>query len=385
MNARIGRLVTLVVLVLGALANPGLSIIQSADDPLETGFAKPPNEARPRVWWHWMNGNITKEGIKLDLEWMHRVGIGGFQNFDASLFADQVVEKRLVYMTPEWKDAFSYATDARRPARPRDGDRRLAGLERVGRAVGQARAGHEESRVERDARRRRKAVHGRSAQATHDHGPFQNAPRIDLISVLSRQAPPPRPEFYKDSAVIAFKRARRRRADERASARCSRRAAGRSMPLCLPTAISSSPPPSRRRRWARRPGSSSISRKPVTIRGVSLAIAGFKWQFGPPPPGPDLEASDDGQTFRKIANIPGSTSVQNTVSFAPVSARFFRVAFVTPPPPPPREIDIPLPPPPAEHPIAELVLHTGARVNRFEEKAAFVPLAGLSRSRRRRP
>jgi hypothetical protein len=33
-----------------------------------------------------MNGNITKEGIKLDLEWMHRAGLGGFQNFDASLF-----------------------------------------------------------------------------------------------------------------------------------------------------------------------------------------------------------------------------------------------------------------------------------------------------------
>ena len=108
MNARIGRLVAVVLLVLGALANPGLPIIQSADDPLEAGFDKPPNEARPRVWWHWMNGNITKEGIKLDLEWMRRVGIGGFQNFDASLFPDQVVEKRLVYMTPEWKDAFSY-------------------------------------------------------------------------------------------------------------------------------------------------------------------------------------------------------------------------------------------------------------------------------------
>ena len=36
---------------------------------------------------------------------------------------------------------------------------------------------------------------------------------------------------------------------------------------------------SRRRRW-RSPGS--------------------KWPFGPPPPGPDLEASDDGRTFRKI-------------------------------------------------------------------------------------
>ena len=26
-----------------------------------------------------------EEGIKLDLEWMHRVGIAGFQNFDAAL------------------------------------------------------------------------------------------------------------------------------------------------------------------------------------------------------------------------------------------------------------------------------------------------------------
>ena len=70
----------------------------------------PPDSAKPRVWWHWMNGNITKEGIRLDLEWMKRVGIGGFQNFDASLFPDKVVDQRLVYMTPEWKQAFLYAT-----------------------------------------------------------------------------------------------------------------------------------------------------------------------------------------------------------------------------------------------------------------------------------
>src|ERR1039458_10827436 len=57
-----------------------------------------------------MNGNITKEGIKLDLEWMHRVGLGGFQNFDAALDTPQVVDHRLAYMTPEWKDAFKYAT-----------------------------------------------------------------------------------------------------------------------------------------------------------------------------------------------------------------------------------------------------------------------------------
>ena len=38
-----------------------------------------------------------------------RVGVGGFQNFDASLSTPQVVEKRLAYMTPEWKAAFKYA------------------------------------------------------------------------------------------------------------------------------------------------------------------------------------------------------------------------------------------------------------------------------------
>src|SRR5437899_12707232 len=82
---------------------------QSSRDALESGFVDPPDSAKPRVWWHWMNGNITKEGIKLDLEWMKRVGIGGFQNFDAALGTPKLVDKRLVYMTPEWKDACLFA------------------------------------------------------------------------------------------------------------------------------------------------------------------------------------------------------------------------------------------------------------------------------------
>jgi hypothetical protein len=84
------------VLVLLLCANAAMA--QSGQDSLTSGFANPPEGARPRVWWHWMNGNITKEGIKLDLEWMHRAGLGGFQNFDASLFTPLLVEKRLAYM-----------------------------------------------------------------------------------------------------------------------------------------------------------------------------------------------------------------------------------------------------------------------------------------------
>src|ERR1700712_3680340 len=79
-------------------------------DSLYTGFTNPGNAARPRVWWHWMNGNITQDGIRKDLQWMHRSGIGGFQNFDAGLTTPQIVDKRLTYMTPEWKEAFQLAT-----------------------------------------------------------------------------------------------------------------------------------------------------------------------------------------------------------------------------------------------------------------------------------
>src|SRR5689334_6319289 len=94
----------------GCLATALVLVAQdSGADPLQRGFLDPPASARPGVWWHWMNGNITKEGIRLDLEWMKRVGIGGLQNFDAALATPKVVENRLVYMSPEWKEAFRYA------------------------------------------------------------------------------------------------------------------------------------------------------------------------------------------------------------------------------------------------------------------------------------
>ncbi len=49
---------------------------------LARGFAAPPDSARPHTWWHWMNGNVTKEGITADLESMKRVGVGGAQIFN---------------------------------------------------------------------------------------------------------------------------------------------------------------------------------------------------------------------------------------------------------------------------------------------------------------
>src|SRR5689334_12999114 len=96
---------TLATLLLFTLPHSG----RAADDSLKSGFVDPPLSARPRVWWHWMNGNITEDGIAKDLAWMKRIGLGGVQNFDANLATPQIVDQRIVYMTPPWQHAFRYA------------------------------------------------------------------------------------------------------------------------------------------------------------------------------------------------------------------------------------------------------------------------------------
>lgn len=97
-------------LLLSCSSDHNSEATQTADEnTLLQGFQSPPNEARPRVWWHWMNGNVTKDGIAKDFDWMQQVGIGGVQTFDVSMNTPQIVEQRLVYMTPEWQDAFRFA------------------------------------------------------------------------------------------------------------------------------------------------------------------------------------------------------------------------------------------------------------------------------------
>ena len=43
---------------------------------LEEDFASPPDTTKPRCYWYWMDGQISKGGITRDLEAMKRVGIG---------------------------------------------------------------------------------------------------------------------------------------------------------------------------------------------------------------------------------------------------------------------------------------------------------------------
>lgn len=83
-----------------------------SDSSFCDGFQNPPEEARPYVWWHWMDGNVSKEGILADLSWMHRIGISGFHQFDAGgVNMPRAAEVKYDYLSEGWKDMFRYALD----------------------------------------------------------------------------------------------------------------------------------------------------------------------------------------------------------------------------------------------------------------------------------
>jgi alpha-L-rhamnosidase len=95
-------------LMAGLCLSPAMA--GTPDDSLQSGFSNPPPAARPRVWWYWLNSNITQTGIRKDLEWMSRIGVGGALNFEGSLFTPQIVPP-VAYMTPEWKEDFRYTAE----------------------------------------------------------------------------------------------------------------------------------------------------------------------------------------------------------------------------------------------------------------------------------
>ena len=106
---------------------------QSGDDPgnwsgvpftsgidLESGFRQPPDEARTRAYWWWLEGYITRQGVLDDLTAMKEAGILGAIIFDAG--SSTYYEGKLTYsnsvlrtqsgpgfMTPEWRELFGYA------------------------------------------------------------------------------------------------------------------------------------------------------------------------------------------------------------------------------------------------------------------------------------
>jgi len=332
-------------------------------DPLVRGFLTPPDSAKPRVWWHWMVGNVTKDGITADLEWMKRVGIGGIQNFDAGLSTPQIVKERLVYMTPAWRDAFRHAVTlsdklglemaiASSPGWSETGGPWVTPAEAMKKFV------WSETRVRGGV-----PFNGVLPRPPATAGPYQN-------QVAGRIGDTPRPDYYADAAVVAYRAPDTDRTMAGLGAKVTS-SGGRFDIAALSDGDVANGPllpalPPEQKSWIRieLPG-------PTTVRGVTLITPGPA--YPPPRIERELEASDDGVTFRPVAKL---TLTARTVAFPPVTARFFRATFqtLTPPKPGPHA-------PPvfdaAGARVAEFVLHTAPVIHRFQEKAAFSAQMGL--------
>ncbi|MBX9662026.1 glycosyl hydrolase [Novosphingobium sp.] len=368
--------------LLGALLLAGSAIAplhaqqapkDAVGDPLADGFRDPPMSARPRVWWHWMNGNVTEEGIKLDLEWMKRIGIGGAQTFDAQLNTPQVVEKRLVYMTPEWKHAFRTAAEtadklglelaiAASPGwsetggpwvKPEDGMKKFV---------------WSETRVKGGKR-----FNGKLAAPPSTTGPFQDLgmqpeigsdhPKTDL------------PQLYRDTYVFAVPEIEAPLAPVWSASSGAIDGAnltdGKQVTTVEVPAGSADAPA-----WIR-----ADFAAPLKVRSATLATPPTSL-FSAAKFVPVLEASSDGTAFSEVARFPTGTSAQYTVTFPAVTARALRVRFLADA----NGFGLPTRPAPGvEFPafpgfmsgsgphvtVAELRFSAAALTHRFEEKAGF--------------
>ncbi len=360
--------------------------VLAQDDPLRETFKSPPDSARPRVWWHWMNGNISKEGIKLDLDWMNRVGIAGFQNFDAALQTPQVVEKRLAYMTPEWKDAFKYAIEVGNQHGMEMAIAGSPGWSESGGPWVPASQGMKKYVWSETVVEGGRPFTGKVAQPPTKTGVFQD---MGLREQFGRAAVPPAPQFYADAAVVAFRVPSGGAPEDAAPAKitCSGEGLDAAMlgdgdlekttHVPIPASGSSSwvqyeyPSP----RLVR--AVTYVTKDPDLFQALATGVTA---------PEKTLEASDDGRTFRKVTSLSGGEAPVHTISFEPVKARYFRVTFTPTPPPPvpawaegidPASFGARAAAAPTFYQVAELGLHSDPRVSHFVEKAAFVPEGDL--------
>lgn len=365
----------------------GVAAAQNTADSLRSGFENPPEGARPRVWWHWMNGNISREGIQLDLDWMHRVGLGGFDTIDASLSTPQVVKQRIIYMTPEWKSDFLYATNLGEQLGLEESINSSPGWSETGGPWVAPSEGMKKYVWSKTIVEGGQPFTGQLPHPPENTGAFQDIGVRDALSSAagSRSIP----QFYADSVVVAYRQPETDVSLE--SLHPTITASGGSLDTAMLTdgdlsKYTGIPIPA--------PGQKSWIQyafpEPVTIRAVTLVTKNpnriVAMIYGIAAPEKALEASDDGQAWRVVAQLDTGDSPETTVSFPPVKAKFFRVTFlrVPPPPPPawakgvnPRSFGLNVGAAPTQYEIAELVLHPGARVNHFEEKAAFVPAPDL--------
>lgn len=271
----------------------------SAQDDLAAGFVTPPNSARPHTWWHWMNGQVTRQGITLDLEAMARVGVGGAQMFhiDGGIPAGPVG-----YMSDEWRQLVTHAV--------KEADR--LGMELC--------------------------IHN-CAGWSSSGGPWITPElAMQMVTVSERQVdgpgafseplpqPPSKLGYYRDIAVLAFPTPPAEADPFTAREKTITLTADRVDPAPIadgnPGTYLNLPLPR-----PNRPQDITITfDKPFTARALTIACGGGRQGHGG-----ELQVSDDGETWTTVRPFrisqSGTTPSTTALAFDPVTSRRFRLLF----------------------------------------------------------
>jgi len=88
---------------------PQCSVTEACDlKALSDNFLHPGTENQAWVYWFVMDGNLSREGIKADLEAMKRAGIGGVIFLEVNV---GIPRGPVDFMSPEWIELFKYACE----------------------------------------------------------------------------------------------------------------------------------------------------------------------------------------------------------------------------------------------------------------------------------
>jgi hypothetical protein len=335
---------------------------QETPDPLEAGFKSPPDTAKPRTWWHWISGNVTKEGITKDLEWMQRVGIGGFQLADVSFGGGQTIDAPLAFGSPEWLDAVRHAAA--------EADR--LGLEMgIFSSPGWSVTGGPWVKPEQAMKKLVWSECVVEGPATFDgvleHPPIVNGAFGNQGRGGRRGDNPPDPTHYGDSAVLAY----RTPAEETSLADHNPgvTASGGEFDAAvlfdddLNSSARIAPPAGGGPAWIEYRFAEPFTARAFTIGGPGGIPAGR------------ILAGDDPADLRTIVTLPGAQLYRQgrlrTFAFPAATARLFRVEMTGAPLNPAQTMSQAETEAADRYVLFEAKPISGARVQRWEEKAVF--------------
>jgi len=372
---------------------PEVSAQSQTGAQLEKGFVTPPNEAKPRTWWHWMSGNITKDGITKDINWMERTGLGGFHNFDAALQTPTMVKDRIVYMTPEWKEIFKYTTEL---ADSKGFEMTIAGSpgwsESGGPWVKPEQAMKKLAWSEMDLQGGKK-VKVAVPEPPHTTGSLQNI-EMNARSAFSQSTATILPSYYKDIAVLAI-----RMPDSYASVESLNPTITSSGGDFALTDLIDGDLVKTTQLAASKPGEKSWIQyefpSAVTIYAADIVLGGgnggMRRGGTPSTTTSSIECSNDGKSWTKVADVAGAAAGMTSQSFPAVCAKYFRLVWAQQAPAAPQgggmfggfgggnvaPAATPSQPIAAQQ-VAEFKLYTTPKVHRFIEKAGFATATDLA-------